>query len=141
MKRALLIVIRIIYGGLAALLLTAAVLQWNDPDPWLWVIVYGLAGGLCVWPVFDRSISPPILLLLTASMLGYAAYLGMLYASGQAATPMYATTLPADPTWLDIEELREMVGLVIVSLIVLSQWPWRHFRKRASGHAQNAPAA
>lgn len=44
---------------MALLFLTSAALQFNDPDPWRWIAIYGAAGFACIaversagtWPI------------------------------------------------------------------------------------------
>ena len=76
-----------------------AFLQWNDPDPWLWVPVYGFAAmvtGLALWG------KPTILPLI--GTLGYLA--GSIYLWPELD----------ESRWIDVEEARESLGLLICSL-------------------------
>jgi hypothetical protein len=60
---------RIFYAVCAALFLVAALLQYNDPDPWLWAPLYGVAAYCCYRFVRGLSFSPRLLLRLA---LGYS---------------------------------------------------------------------
>ena len=48
---------RIITG---ILLLVFAFVQYNDPDPWLWILAYSLVGALSIWSAW-KAVSPLIL--------------------------------------------------------------------------------
>lgn len=39
---------KILHGFLAIMFLVFAALQWNDPDPYLWIPIYGVMVVLCV---------------------------------------------------------------------------------------------
>lgn len=85
----------------AVLFLCFAGVQWNDPDPFLWMLVYALASTLLVVDALDRGhwALPGGLSVLT------------LGASGVLAT-RYDTLLP----WIEQEFMREAAGLALVAL-------------------------
>jgi hypothetical protein len=60
---------RTIYALWFVLFLVAALLQYNDPDPWLWAPLYGGAAYCCYRFVRGLSLSPR---LLAAAALGCA---------------------------------------------------------------------
>lgn len=79
--------------------------QYNDPDAWVWVIVYGLAAVCCVLFYLHR-LSPTFGLLLASVTLAWAAVLGFL-----------VLTTDEPFTFVDDnvgEVLRESLGLVVV---------------------------
>lgn len=91
-------------------------LQWNDPDPWLWMCVYGSAAFLC-WMVHrGRILRAPIRIGMALCLL-YATYL-FFSADGVASWLMehdaenLVQTMKADKPW--IEKTREFGGLAIV---------------------------
>jgi len=97
---------------LGVLFLAFAYLQFNDPDPALWMIIYGTVGVVCILAA-TRGISRRLLLAFIALLLVYA-----------------ATLFPGFWTWLTssgkeelfgemvyekayIEETREFLGLLM----------------------------
>ncbi|MDX1734928.1 MAG: transmembrane 220 family protein [Halioglobus sp.] len=104
--------IHILNGLFLAAYLLSALVQFNDPDPFAWVLVYIAAAWMCVAQFRNRQPRwlPAALLLLT---LGWM-----------------ATLLPAltgDVSWADIfdsvsmktravEEAREIGGLALIAL-------------------------
>lgn len=117
------------------LFIVFAALQYNDPDPYIWIPIYLYAAFLC-WRAykghFDRT----------------------LYLTGFAALGLYALLLFFDKTgvvsWLKdhnaesitqsmkasqpwIEETREFFGLLIVLVVMLINW--MHFKRTSSANA------
>lgn len=40
---------------MTACFLFSVIVQYNDPDPLLWMLMYGLAGGACVLAILNRG--------------------------------------------------------------------------------------
>lgn len=98
-------------GWLFAILFSvSAVLQYNDPDPLLWIFVYGVATFVTVGFVFNR-ISYIILFLLGALYIVGFFYLfpdkfeGFTLGQGDIR---------------NIEEAREAFGLLIIALVMIA---------------------
>lgn len=103
-----------------------AVVQLNDPDPWLWVVLYGLVAAVGVAGYLDKW-KYPLLYVATAGCLiglglafpGFweylSAHMGEDLMQGMSDERMY------------IEETREFLGMVI-ALAVLGAY-WVVFRK------------
>ena len=53
-------------GFLGALFLLFAVVQYNDPDPFLWMMIYGMVGVISILKIFDRFPRGTVLLFLLA---------------------------------------------------------------------------
>jgi hypothetical protein len=52
--------------AMAALFALSAAVQWNDPDPWLWIAVYGasaVASGLAALERLPRSLAVTLLVV------------------------------------------------------------------------------
>jgi Transmembrane family 220, helix len=95
-------------------------LQYNDPDPYIWIPIYLYAAALC-WLAFRRKFYPKHYLAGIILFALYAAYLffskdGMLdwmqEHSGESITGEMKATKP----W--IEATREVLGLVIVIAVL-----------------------
>ncbi len=86
----------------AALFLTAAAVQWNDPDPTRWIVLYVVTGALSVWAAFG-TVNPLVALVVGLGALVWARFI----------------VLPWN------EEEREVVGLVVVGLWLVLGLAWR----------------
>lgn len=97
-----------------------AVLQYNDPDPYLWIPIYGYAAVLC-WLAFRGRYFRKAYLI---GMVAYFAYAVVLFfekdgvwdwlTKHEAAN--IAATMQADKPW--IEDTREFFGLVILMVVM-----------------------
>ena len=98
-----------------------AVVQYNDPDPYLWIPIYLYPALLCYLKVMQKPISS---MAYWAGFLGFGAYAiyKMFDTNGIIDWIQFhnasniASTMKAEKPW--IEESREFFGLVII-LIVL----------------------
>lgn len=118
---------RYVNALLCALLSLFAIAQYNDPDALLWAPIYGVPAvwaGLAAWRPAGLSRSRVALGALGACLL--LALAGTIY------------MWPADfSVWWDVEEVREDIGLMIVTgaLLVVALSLWR--RRRAPAAAQS----
>ncbi len=98
-----------------------AALQYNDPDPYLWIPIYLFAAFLC-WKASKGAFHPIATLIGIAFFSGYAIYKvfdpnGLLDWVNIHHGENIAETMKAEKPW--VEESREFFGLLIV-IIVLS---------------------
>ena len=105
----------------AVLFVFSAALQYNDPDPYLWMPIYMYGAVLC-WQAFRNKYYPKAYLIGVFIYLGYAIYLffakdGVLDWINEHNAEDIATTMKAEKPW--IEETREFFGLIIL-IVVLS---------------------
>ena len=89
------------------LFILATVVQLNDPDPVLWMLVYGAVAALCLAALLRRLIRP----LLAAYMAVCAA--GVIYLSPRLADTSMQAFSSAGMNSVIEEEVRELWGLVI----------------------------
>ncbi len=114
----------------AALFLVAAVVQWNDPDPWAWILAYGTGAGVSAWVATGRSAVVPSALLALAAFVGFATI-----AVGLDALPTEAfshfTMREAEH-----EAPREAIGLLLLAAwsawLALTGWRARNGAGEAS---------
>ncbi len=98
-----------------------ASLQYNDPDPYVWMPVYLYAAALC-WLAFRGKYFPIAYLVGIIIYLGYAIYLfftkdGVLEWAKNHNAENITETMKATKPW--IEETREFFGLVILIIVLL----------------------
>ena len=99
----------------------SAALQYNDPDPYIWMPIYMYGAVLC-WLAFRNTYYPKAYLIGIFIYLGYAIYLffakdGVLDWINEHNAEDIAATMKAEKPW--IEETREFFGLIIL-IVVLS---------------------
>lgn len=85
----------------------AVIAQSNDPDPLLWMLVYGVAAALCVATLLEFRIRP----ILVAYMVGCAAW--VIYLSPRFADTSMQAFASVGMNSVIEEEVRELWGLVI----------------------------
>jgi hypothetical protein len=103
------------------LFIYAAALQYNDPDPYVWMPIY-LYGAVFCWLAFRNKFYPKAYLLGILVYAGYAAYKffdkdGVLDWIQHHNAENIAETMKATKPW--VEETREFFGLVILIVVLL----------------------
>ena len=101
-----------------------AALQYNDPDPYLWIPIYLYAALMC-WLIFRNKRYPVIILSGILVFSIYALYKvfdsnGLLDWINKHNAENIAETMKAEKPW--IEESREFFGLLIVIIVLLTDY-------------------
>jgi general stress protein CsbA len=114
-----------------------AALQYNDPDPYLWIPIYLYSAGLCFLAV-RKEYHPKACLIGIGIYLIYALYLffdrtGVLNWAGDHHAENIAQSMHAEKPW--IEETREFFGLVILIVVLAINY---QFAKKISVRRQSA---
>jgi hypothetical protein len=106
---------------LAVMFLAFAFLQINDPDPLLWILIYGSMAVICVLAAF-RIYSRIAIILLMGGFIGFSIiYLpAMKEWMAQDDRSVLFDDL-AKMEHLYIEESREFLGLMICVLVLIFQ--------------------
>lgn len=99
----------------------AAVLQYNDPDPYIWISIYLYTAILC-WLAFRGRFYPRAILTGIVLYSAYAVYLffppdGVLDWIREHDAANIAGAMKAETPW--IEETREFFGLVLLVFVLL----------------------
>lgn len=121
---------RIVSFILAVMFLAFAFVQVNDPDPLLWILIYGIMAVTCVLAAFNFY-SRKFLIVLSVLYFAY----GFVYLKGvmEWLRTDNKAALFDDITKMQhpyIEETREFLGLMIC-IIVLVVYIFRSSRKPA----------
>lgn len=95
-------------------------LQYNDPDPYVWIPLYLFSAILC-WLAFRKKFYPALYLVGILVYAVYAAYLffsndGMLAWIRQHSSDNIAGEMKATKPW--IEATREVLGLAIMIVVL-----------------------
>ena len=103
------------------LFLFSAGLQYNDPDPYIWIPIY-LYGAVLCWLAFRNQFHPNLYLLGIIIYGAYAIYLffakdGVLDWIQKHNAENIAGSMKATKPW--IEETREFFGLLILIIVLL----------------------
>lgn len=116
------VVIFIIFAGL----------QYNDPDPYIWIPIYLYSATLCYFAAKNRFY-PKAYLLGIAIYLAYAAYLfftkdGVMDWVNEHNAENLVQTMKAEKPW--IEDTREFGGLIILIVVMLVNYLYTRKMKR-----------
>ncbi len=116
---------------LAILFLAFTIVQFNDPDPFLWIMIYGSMIAVCAMAAY-KMFFPKLLLLQGGIYLVYCAFLwsgvSQWFASDDKSMLFDDIAKMQYPY---IEESREFLGLVIC-LVVIALYLWMSLRSRKS---------
>jgi hypothetical protein len=119
---------RILNYILAVMFLIFASLQVNDPDPIVWILIYGSMAVVCVMAAFEYYV-PWLMIIQFVCYLIYCFILtpGL---SEWLASPDRSLLFSevAKMQYLYIEESREFLGLCICMAVLILYW----FRSRAT---------
>ena len=106
---------------IALVLLYMAYLQFNDPDPLYWVVVYGFIALFPIARLLNRSLRPaaPVAfgIILAGLLIAWPGFVDYLR-SGDYASLVGAMT-PDKPY---VEPAREFLGLVIAGVALSPYW-------------------
>lgn len=111
---------------LAALFVTFAVVQYNDPDPWKWIMLYLFVAGISLMAALDKYNKWVILLGLAI----FAVEAFRLYPEFQIwvsdGMPSIVDSMKAESPY--IEFVREFLGLILCFAVMIFHYV--QFRKR-----------
>lgn len=116
---------------LAALFIVFAFLQVNDPDPVIWILIYGVVACACILAAF-RYIIPRIWITVIAVLFAY----GFLFIRGitgwinsDEKHLLFDEIAKMQYAW--VEEAREFLGLLMcVVVLVIHLLQFRALKKR-----------
>jgi len=125
---------KIFNGFFVIIFIIFAGLQYNDPDPYIWMPIYLYAALLC-WLSIRKKFFPPA---YWAGFIVYGAYAvykvfdknGLLDWITKHNAQNIAGTMKAETPW--VEETREFFGLVIVITVLTINYVYLSRIKRSS---------
>lgn len=103
-----------------------AALQYNDPDPYVWMPIYLYSAALC-WLAYRNRFFPRAYLTGVAVYAVYALYKvfdtnGLIDWITKHHAQDIANTMKAETPW--VEETREFFGLVIIIVVLLIDYAY-----------------
>ena len=112
--------------GFCIVFVLFAAVQYNDPDPYIWMPIYIYSAALC-WLAFKNKFYPSAYLLGIAVYGVYATYKifdqnGLIDWMTKHHAENIAETMKAGKPW--IEETREFFGLVILIVVLLIDYAY-----------------
>ena len=112
-----------------------AALQYNDPDPYIWMPIYLYAAALC-WLAFKNRFYPVAYLTGISMYFLYAVYKvfdtnGLIDWLTKHNAQNIAETMKAEKPW--IEETREFFGLVILIIVLLIDYIYAKKKNKKQG--------
>ena len=110
----------------------SAALQYNDPDPYIWMPIYLYGAYLCYLAI-QRKYNHILYIIGLVVYIGYAVYLffdneGVLSWAGEHNAESITQSMKATKPW--IEQTREFGGLLILMIALLINMAW--LRKKVS---------
>ncbi|KAA5538837.1 transmembrane 220 family protein [Adhaeribacter rhizoryzae] len=116
--------IRVFAIIMALAFVASAVVQYNDPDPHLWIPIYLFPAilSVIVWRIKDQRPALLMSVLLVASLFYFA---GAIY---QWPAHWEGVALRNGMKTVNIEEGRESLGLGLVFVTLFIYWLVLHFR-------------
>jgi hypothetical protein len=110
---------RILHATLAVAFMLFAFVQLNDPDPFIWIVIYGAMAVLCVLAIF-RMYYPKVMIVM---LIGYAAYSLLAYEGVVEWLQHHDKTVIFDDgmkmQYPFVEYSREFLGLWICNLVLI----------------------
>ena len=114
-----------------------AALQYNDPDPYIWMPIYLFAAFLC-YKAIKHQYPRALYIAGLVVYLGYAVFLvfdktGVINWAEAHHAENIVQTMKAEKPW--IEETREFGGLLIVITVLVVNMVW--LSKKHTAHTYN----
>lgn len=108
-----------------------AALQYNDPDPYIWMPIYLYAAFLC-YRATQKKYNPILYYIGLIAYVAYATYkffddAGVLDWINKYHAESLVQTMKATKPW--VEETREFFGLIIVIAVLLINMLWLRKKK------------
>jgi hypothetical protein len=104
----------------------SAALQYNDPDPYIWVPIY-LYGAFLCYQAYQKKYVPVLYIVGLVVYAGYAVYLlfdkqGVLSWANEHNAESITQSMKATKPW--IEETREFGGLLLLIIPLVINMIW-----------------
>ena len=113
---------------LCVLFLLFLAVQYNDPDPYLWMPIYGFVAWICALAVVRKYNKPFILIGLGILMIYTLTYVPDFIAWIKMGFPSLVETMKANKPYVELT--REFGGLVMCDVVLW--WQFLQARKLAA---------
>ena len=105
-----------LYLLLGLIFISFAVVQYNDPDPYIWAPYYLVIALICFFRYKDKGPTWLVKAMLGLTVAWAASYIPDVFSWWKEGMPSIASSMKAESPY--IENMREFLGLV-VSLLTL----------------------
>lgn len=123
---------KVVHILLALMFLSFAAVQYNDPDPFLWIFIYLAMTSLCIAAAFKRYY-PIIMGVLAAGFLVYAVILAPgVYDWFRSDDRSLLFDDLAKMQYYYIEEAREFLGLTICIVVLIIYYALSRLNAKAA---------
>ena len=112
---------------LTILFFLCAIVQFNDPDPWLWVALYGFIAVISGAAIYGKY--QPLLIIggLLICVISMAFYLPDFIQWLKDGMPSITGSMKAESLYIEL--VREFLGLFLAALCLA--FHWHNHRKRS----------
>lgn len=108
---------KIIDHILAILFFIFAIVQWNDPDPYLWVVLYCLVGIAILMTIYTDKAYYLIFLIIIFCVVFLITYIPDVIDWARNGFPTITGTMKAETQ--HVEFIREFLGLLICVVVLI----------------------
>jgi hypothetical protein len=98
--------------------------QYNDPDPYLWMPIYGFVAAVCGMAAVKKYNKTFILIGLSILTIYTLTYIPDFFAWIKMGMPSIVETMKAEKSYVELT--REFGGLVICDAVLL----WQYFQSK-----------
>jgi hypothetical protein len=109
---------------LAILFILFAVVQYNDPDPYIWIPIYGSVAAVCILNHQKKFYPPIILAILGGLSIYWMTYLPSFIQWFTDGMPSIASTMKAETPFIEL--IREFLGLLLAMLTLAYEFTIAH---------------
>lgn len=115
---------KILYWIIATLFVFCALVQYNDPDPLVWMLAYGVVAALYMLAALDRPHRRVAQLAFLVILVWAATYAPAFWDWIQMGAPSIVETMKAEKPYVELT--REFLGLVLA----VAACGWLAFRRQ-----------
>ncbi len=99
---------------LAIIFILFAAVQYNDPDPYIWIPIYGAVAVVCILSHQKKYYPPIILAILGGLSIYWMTYIPSVIQWFKDGMPSIASTMKAETPFVEL--IREFFGLLLAML-------------------------
>jgi hypothetical protein len=99
---------------LAIIFILFAAVQYNDPDPYIWIPIYGAVAAVCILSHQKKYYPPIILAILGGLSIYWITYIPSFIQWFKDGMPSITGTMKAETPFIEL--IREFFGLLLAML-------------------------
>ncbi|MEN9612084.1 MAG: hypothetical protein RLZZ628_2898 [Bacteroidota bacterium] len=109
-----------IHVVLAIIFILFALVQYNDPDPYIWIPIYGAVAAVCVLNHQKKYYPPIILAILGILSIYWMTYIPNFIQWFKEGMPSITGTMKAETPFIEL--IREFFGLLLAMLTLVYEF-------------------